>query len=48
MAQWLGFWAFIAMAQVQPLVRELRPHNVWDLHVHTAVFKMGNQQGPTG
>ena len=21
---------------------------VWDGHVHTAVFKMDNQQGPTG
>ena len=21
--------------------------DVWDGHVHTAIFKMGNQQGPT-
>ena len=23
-------------------------YRVWDGHVHTAIFKMGNQQGPTG
>ena len=22
-------------------------NRVWDQHIHTAIFKMGNQQGPT-
>ena len=27
--------------------REGREEGVWDWHVHTAIFKMDNQQGPT-
>ena len=27
-AQWLGFWAFIAVIQVQPLVKELRSYKL--------------------
>ena len=26
---------------------EGKRHGVWDEHVHTAIFKIGSQQGPT-
>ena len=28
-------------------MEERNSQGVWDGHVHTAVFKMANQQGPT-
>lgn len=35
--QWLGFWAFAAMARVQSLVMELRSHRLRS-HTHTNIY----------
>lgn len=35
MAQWLGFQASTAMAQVQSLVEELRSHKLHGMATHT-------------